>query len=289
MRLVPRPLLLPAHVLTVLAALCGSGIAHAGTYNVFGTVTAEVTSRAPVAAYQSNPDSVLRQDDPRATQPNALAVDAAAGPGAAHAKFIGSLGVLKAYAATSFPYAYNAANELVNDGYASARVDGNFLDQVLVTGAGLALLTPVTYSIVFDIAGTTSSRTAYATAGATLSDVSRGTYATPLNWDSRSSAPGRFTVSIDTFVGDTLQIYGKLSVHADSYSNSADTSSGVADFYNSAHFHLTPSVAGLNTIGASGYNYLATTVPEPATAWLLAFGLAGLLSHRRRYNTSLSK
>ncbi|WP_348754393.1 PEP-CTERM sorting domain-containing protein [uncultured Aquincola sp.] len=282
--------LLPTHALTLLAALCGAGAAHAQSYNVFGTVTAEASSRiAPVPAYQMNPASVLRQDDPLALQPNPLAVSASAGPGVANAKFIGSVGVLKAYASTSFPYAYNAANEVVNDGYASAQVDGSFVDHILVTGAGLSLLTPVTYSVVFTIAGTTSSQGGYATAGARLSDVDRGTYAAPLNWDSRSNAPGSFTVSINTFVGDTLRLSGQLTAWAYSTSNSPTLSSGEADFYNSAHFHLTPSIAGLNTTGASGYNYLATAVPEPATAWLLALGVAGLIGHRRRYSTSLSR
>ena len=60
-----------------------------------------------------------------------------------------------------------------------------------------------------------------------------------------------------------------------------------ADFYHSAVYGLVPSVAGLNTVGASGIDFLASApVPEPAGRALLllglglGLGLAGLLAAR---------
>ena len=56
-----------------------------------------------------------------------------------------------------------------------------------------------------------------------------------------------------------------------------------ADFYHSAVYGLVPSVAGLNTVGASGIDFLASApVPEPAgrALLLLGLGLAGLLAAR---------
>ena len=57
------------------------------------------------------------------------------------------------------------------------------------------------------------------------------------------------------------------------------------DFYHSAVYGLVPSVAGLNTVGASGIDFLASApVPEPAGRALLllglGLGLAGLLAAR---------
>ena len=45
-----------------------------------------------------------------------------------------------------------------------------------------------------------------------------------------------------------------------------------ADFAHSAGYELIP-VAGLNTTGASGHNFLAAPVPEPGTWALMAGGL----------------
>lgn len=75
--------------------------------------------------------------------------------------------------------------------------------------------------------------------------------------------------------------YGE-PVHVASYFGVETWGIGEASFYGSAHFGITaPAGAALTT--ASGATYLAAAaVPEPATALLMALGLAGLLAARRR-------
>jgi len=87
-------------------------------------------------------------------------------------------------------------------------------------------------------------------------------------------------VTIDTYVGHSLLLGGHLAVSADSYSHNAATASSVGDFYSSAHYFLVPSVAGLNTVGASGFDFISTPVPEPSSSMVQVTGLLGLLLWR---------
>ena len=65
-------------------------------------------------------------------------------------------------------------------------------------------------------------------------------------------------------------------------SNATLARAAEADFSHSAYFYLSPSVAGLNTVGASGHDFMAP-VPEPAAAALLVAGLLALaLRHKAR-------
>ena len=82
-------------------------------------------------------------------------------------------------------------------------------------------------------------------------------------------------MTIDIYVGHSLLLGDHLAVSADSYSHNAATTSSVGDFYSSAHYFLVPSVAGLNTVGASGFDFISTPVPEPSSSMVHGYRLAG--------------
>ena len=102
-----------------------------------------------------------------------------------------------------------------------------------------------------------------------------------LSWDAARQATGVYTLSLATVVGNTLSIQGMLSVGTLVNAGAVIGRSAEVDFYHSVGYHLTPSVAGLNTTGASGTDFLAP-VPEPGTGASLLAGLALLGTLRRR-------
>lgn len=201
--------------------------------------------------------------------------------GSAEASFLGRVGLLKAHAAAGYPFCCTINGQTVTLGYTNATVQATFYDTVAVSGAGLAAGTPVRYRVDFDISGTVSSP-AFEIGGhlsvdglaqVRLRDSASGAEVS-LNWDARRDATGRYALTLDTQVGHELALSGML--YAGGYVDAYATLGRVAqaDFYHSAAYSLVPSVAGLNSVGASGFDYLAP-VPEPAGWALLLLGLAG--------------
>lgn len=207
--------------------------------------------------------------------------------GSAEAGFLGRVGLLKAYAVAGYPYCCTINGQTVTRGYTNATVQASFYDTVAVSGAGLAPGTPVQYRVDVDISGTIS-HPAFELGGHLSADGlaqlrlrdTRSGREVALNWDAKRDATGRYSLTLDTLVGHELGVSGML--YAGGYVDAHATLGRVAqaDFYHSAVYSLAPSVAGLNTTGASGIDFLAP-VPEPAGWALLLLGLAGLLGLRR--------
>ncbi len=226
-------------------------------------------------------------DKPQARLLHTLQSEGHEGGGSATANFEGSIGLLRAYASASYPYCCDGLGHTVAYGYADAAVQGQFYDTIIVGGAGLALGTPVTYTLDFRVDGTLASPSfesggalaAYGIAEAKLRDKDSGQIAS-LSWDASKHATGLYSLSLATQVGHTLTINGMLAVGADVTSGAISARSTFADFDQSAYFNLAPSVAGLNTTGASGHNFLAA-VPEPSSWMLLGLGLLTVIGLQR--------
>lgn len=206
--------------------------------------------------------------------------------GQAQARFQGRVGLLRAYAEASYPTCCTPQGHTVTAGYTNATAQGTFFDTVAVFGAGLAPGTPVSYRIDFDITGGVSSPSfeigghlsASGVAEVRLTDLSTNTQVIRA-WDASRDPAGRYSLTLNTFVGNNLGINGMLyaGAYVDAYALLGR--SAVADFEHSAVYTLVPSVAGLNTQGASGHDFLAP-VPEPAT-WVSLLGGLVLLGVRR--------
>ncbi|TXI18844.1 MAG: PEP-CTERM sorting domain-containing protein [Roseateles sp.] len=246
------------------------------------------TAFFPVSGVDSDAPTLNLMDDPRVRQLQVLDTSSALSGGSALAHFEGRMGLLRAYAWASFPYCCDALGQRVVQGYSNATVEGRFYDSIAVSGASLAPGTPVSYTVNFSISGSLSDPsfesggflTAYGLAEVRLRDL--GSFAeVNMRWDASRDAPGLFSLTLDTFVGRTISLSGMLAVGA-SVSDAARLGRVAwADFGHSAGYQLVPSVAGLNTTGASGYDFSASPVPEPGAWALLAAGLL-LLGLRRQ-------
>jgi hypothetical protein len=102
------------------------------------------------------------------------------------------------------------------------------------------------------------------------------------NWDAARQTTGLYSIVLNTAVGHTLSLFGSLNVGAQVAGNSPVGRFAEANFYNSAHYNLAPSVAGLNTVGASGHDFAVSSVPEPQTWLQLGLGLLALRRLRAR-------
>lgn len=226
-------------------------------------------------------------NQPSALMTQTLDAEAHQGGGEAIALFEGQIGQLKAYAQASHPYCCDAQGHTIARGYSDAAVKASFFDSVNVTGAGLADGTAVTYKITIQIDGELSSPTfeiggflsSYAQAETRLTDLTSGEQVI-LRWEAGKQNIGMFSASIDTVVGHALGLTATVDVGA-YVSSFATTSRGAtADFYHSFNYALAPSVAGLNTVGLSGHDYMAP-VPEPSSLALVCTGLGILLARRK--------
>lgn len=228
------------------------------------------------------------QDKPQALALNALDAQSAAGGGGARASFLGTIGLLKAYASASYPRCCAANGQTVAYGYANGTAQGSFFDTIVVGGAGLAAGTPVSFRLDVRIDGTLSAP-AFESGGALSADgiaearlVDRDSrQEARLRWDAKQQATGTYSLTLDTQVGHTLSISGMLFAEAYVGSGAVTARSAESDFYHSAGYTLTPSVSGLNTVGASGHDF-ATAVPEPGSALLAGLGLAAVFGRRWR-------
>lgn len=284
----PRALLCrPALLLSLAAAW--PAVAGAQTWQLAANLLANafMTLPEPRVDVTRNADlNLLNQ--PAAAQLHLLhEISSVPNGGSAEASFLGRVGMLKAHAVAGYPYCCTINGQVVTIGYTNATVQASFYDTVAVTGAGLAAGTPVQYRVDFDITGSISHPafeigghlSADGLAQVRLRDTSSGREVL-LNWDAKRDATGRYSLTLDTQVGHELGVSGML--YAGGYVDAYATLGRVAqaDFYHSAVYSLAPSVAGLNTTGASGFDFLAP-VPEPAGWALLLLGLVGLLGARR--------
>jgi hypothetical protein len=211
--------------------------------------------------------------------------NAASDGGTAQGIFVGRIGLLKASAGASYAYCCSTLPEW--RGFSDAEINGSFMDTLTVTSATLAFGTPVRYTLRLAISGTIDGPSfemggrlaGAAAASAWLSDSTTGQGAN-VNWSSGTHAPGFVEVSLDTAVGHRLGIEGRLSVLAAVDATAATARSVVVDYSHSAGYQVLTSVPGLNTVGASGYDF-ATPVPEPETWALMAAGLVALAWRRQ--------
>ncbi|MGQ3052858.1 MAG: PEP-CTERM sorting domain-containing protein [Roseateles sp.] len=275
-------------VAVLTGALSASQPAAAIDSQLLVNMNVHATSFMPPGAGEQRlvPTLDLR-DDPRLAQMQRMHEIASFAGGHGIGRFEGHVGLLRAFASASFPYCCDLAGRRVNHGYAGASVQGRFYDSIPVTGAGLAPGTPVSYTVNFSISGHLSSPgfeiggflSAYGVAEVRLRDMSSFAEVSK-SWDASRDAPAIFSLRLDTFVGRTISLSGMLAVGASVSDYAVLARYAEADFGHSAGYQLIPSVAGLNTVGASGHDF-ATPVPEPAAGLLMLAGLAVLVRRRQ--------
>lgn len=279
-----------------LAALASVAAQAAPVYQVTGIVNTQVHTFAP----GPNVSDVGYQDFNYLNQPQARGVvtieqDAAvADGGQAFGRVSAQSGTLKAWSWSSNPAWVTGRNPL---DYAASMISSSFADTILVQGAGLAEGAAVRYLLSIHIEGSTSlpafelggALAAEVSAYVTLRDLTGGTVS--MNWNSNRDDEGWFELTLDTHVGAELLLSAGLN--ASTYvTATARNRFAEADYGRSTYVYLTPSVAGLNTVGASGHDFTLPdtggtgTVPVPATLALVVTGLA--LARSRRLSPARS-
>lgn len=271
----------PAAALALAAALLP--LSAQATYQLTATANARTVSFLPApGSTDTDAQNLNFLNQPGAGTLQRLDSFATADHGNATALFMGRIGLLKAYAESNYARCCIEGTTVLLGG-ANATVQGSFYDEVLVGGAGLAVGTPVSYQLVVRLSGTVSQPSfesganlyAVAMAEARLRDSSSGQEVS-LKWDAAEQATGVYTLTLATTVGHTLSIQGMLFADTHVEAGALIGRHAEVDFYHSAGYHLAPSVAGLNTIGASGTDFLAP-VPEPASWVLMVVGLGVLV------------
>lgn len=276
--------------LPLAAALWASllpGVAAAQAYEVRGSGIASAYQLTPYEDVTRSPSFIYSAPDPAAglTQ-TADGVVTLSNGAHAQAKVTASMGTLKAYAHAAYAYSTTVTGMAVADASVS------FNDTVLVQGAALPLGTPVSYRV--DLSVDASFQQLLGTPGAdgnfvyalatTLLRVLDTTTQEQAQfvWDPRLLSDGVYSVNINTQVGHRLYLTGNIQAHAQatSYGVPQSPHTATADLGHTALYHLVPSVAGLNTSGLSGHEYLASPVPEPASGLLMAIGVAALWLRR---------
>lgn len=272
--------------LCAVVTLCGAACLPAtalATYQFNGYVRAHAVTTYPVPGLgETESLDIDLFDKPGAAQWQQLDSFARNADGTATARLAGHIGLLKAYAASDYA-ACCAGGTMLRNGYADGTAEVRFYDEVLVQGAGLAEGTPVSYRLDVRIDGTLShprfevggAYSADALAQASVVDLSSGA-AARLSWDASRQDTGLYSLNINTQVGHSLALSGMLYAGTYVAATATVARSAEVDFYHSAGYSLAPSVAGLNTAGASGYDFSASAVPEPGIWALMLLGLTAV-------------
>lgn len=244
--------------------------AQAGVYQLYANTLVNTTSFFPLPGdVDAHTQQLNYFNQPQARSLQRLDDEAHMGGGSAKANFLGQIGLLKAYASASYPYCC-PGGDFVRNGYANATVTGGFYDTISVWGAGLAVGTPVSYTVTMRINGSLSYPdfesggylSGYGQALVRLTDMTTRVEAWD-RWYAHQDDPGLYSVTLNTEVGREISISGTLDVGA-SVSAYARTGRSVeSDFYHSVFYSLLPSVAGLNTLGSSGHDFALVQTPEP--------------------------
>lgn len=208
--------------------------------------------------------------------------------GYGRASLSAGMGVLRALSQSYYP---SGQPEPHYYGYSFGTAQATFADTVHVEGAGLAVGTPVRYQLHLWIDGSISSPS-FEIGGHLSADglaqmqlIDRtSNQRESLSWDIKRDSTGWYSIALDTVVGHDLMVTGMLYAGASVDSSATLARYAEADFSHTARYFLQPSLAQLNTVGASGHDFNISLVPEPSAAWLLLAGLAvlGLLRGRRQ-------
>ena len=198
----------------------------------------------------------------------------------AHAQIEASMGVLKGRLSTHYEKSFDA-----DGGFVDAVFSTSFEDFIEVTAPGLAAGAPITYTFSLTIDGTSGVTPLPAAPGALsvgfaasmgpawLSPVPR---VRTIDWQ-MSQGDGVFSQTFEAVVGELVRVRGTLFAGSQAGTSNA-TSDAWADYMSTARFHLTPSVAGANTVSVSGHDYALSAVPEASTAVLFVMGALYVLA-----------
>jgi len=262
--------------------LGAAALAQAQNYQITGHVNSLASTFAPGPREdQNHTDNFNWYDRPEAQVIQSLSeFSAVSNSGYGRASMSASMGQLRAFSQAYYP---SGQPEPHYYGYSFGTAHATFADTVRVEGAGLAAGTPVRYELHLWIDGSISfpnfeiggHLNADGLAQMQLIDRTNNQRQT-LDWDIKKHSTGWYRIALDTVVGHDLMITGMLYASAGVDSSATLARYAEADFSHTALYFLQPSLAQLNTVGASGHDFSISLVPEPSSAWLLLAGLATL-------------
>jgi len=197
-----------------------------------------------------------------------------------------SLGTLKAEAVASIPSSdamvhnlQSHAESTMRDTLKASSSLGSLFDNYQYTVNISGLTTPS------NATGDFPSIKAFAYVQFEIVDNATGAFLVNDFWQTSDSSLGGglitgklMGVSADTELSLYLDLYTSAGVETLAAGQSGFAS---ANYIDTVHFYLDALTPGANTVSEAGYDY-ATPVPEPATAALLAVGLAAVGSSTRR-------
>jgi hypothetical protein len=198
-----------------------------------------------------------------------------------------SLGTLHAFAQTSIPVGDGIGHNLQSHAYADMQ------DTLLASSSYGTLFNNYAYTV--NISGLTTASTPIYAVPTLRADAyvqlniryaTTGGVLVQSYWETSDTQLGGGVISgvLNNIPANTL-LSIEVFIQADSGVVTAAFSQGgfaQADYSDTVQVHLDALTPGANTVGTSGYDYAsAAAVPEPASAWSLAGGLAWLAWRRR--------
>lgn len=281
--------------LKIAAAIgCGLVMGAVRAQAVSGTVTTRVVS-ADLTTSSDDNQSFNNETVATAVTPTTITASSALpGYGSADAAITASLGALKASSSASF----NSPDPSYS-GDAQGLTEINASDTGVITWAGHATGTPVSFQLVLNYDGTHSvpdfqsggSVDVEAVLYMNAVDNTAGAPSSPstyLQHDSKGTAgtdAGKLTSILNTRVGDTVTLTYGLSTIAYIGNQATVTHSGSADYSHTVLPRFVSLTPGAQFMAASGFDY-AAPVPEPREGAMVAAGVVWCLGgwglHRRR-------